>query len=1338
MAVDFKRCKEVFLAALEQPTPETRDRCLGEMCRADQELRRRVDELLRRHEQAGSFLEPLKPAVTQTLTPTSSLVEPMGSGGSHVPAVAETISQAETTERGDLVGKNIGPYQLLAQLGEGGMGVVYKACHRELGRVVALKMIKAGAHAEQKDLARFLAEAGAVAKLHHPNIVQLYDFGTHEGLPYFTLELMADGALAGKLRDGPLAPREAAGLIELLARGMHHAHQAGIIHRDLKPANILLQIEDCGSKIEESGKSTISNLQSAIPKIADFGLVKRVEAGDEQTVSGAIMGTPQYMAPEQAKGDSKRVGPAADVYALGAILYECLTGRPPFRGPTLWETVQQVLRSEPVPPRRLQPNVPKDLETVCLKCLHKETDRRYTSAEALAEDLRRFRVGEPIQARPVGWVERAAKFAKRHRAAAALSVAVALFAVAAISASIWVLHERVVRAEAEANQVKLEAKLHLEETRRAEQKKPLEKSLAEALAGLNQQRQQLHELLSKPLTSARLMSDLAGWEKRVTQLRDSWEKANLLVTANQDVLADTSWSAELESWNKQIGADERDWQVAKELADIQLEATSLFGRNVQPELVVKKYVVPFGKLKLDLQHGNVDKLAAIVTAAPLRYVLVAALDHWAITSIDDSEMQRRLMAMARKADPDPWKDQLRTVTVAENLPKLQEIAAKMNLDHESPQTILLLFWVLKQASGKHHLPVLRQALLYHPGDFSLNFELGFWTKDPVEKVACLRAALAQRPNDLAANTCLGTILTDQGDLAAAIICHKKAVAADKNSAFAHHNMGVTLYAKKDLTGAIVCYEEAIRLDPNYDLAYYNLGNTLRDRNDTAGAIKAYRKAIAANPKLALAHVNLGVLLYDPKNLTKAIACFNDAIAADPKHAPAYHNLGMALKDRNDLPGAIIKFQEAITLDPKLIGAHFHLGLAWKEQMNLTGAIACFQKVVELDQKHSAAHFNLGLALYLRPDVAGAVAAFQKVTELDPKFAPAHFNLGLALKDQNDLTGAIASFQKAVDLDPKLAMAHYNLGVALAARKDLIGAIAAYKKAVAADPKYAAAYNNLGVALSAQNDLDGAIAAYKKAVAADPNLAAAHSGLGTALYAKKDLAGAVASFRKAVALDQTLAVAHGALGRALLDQGNFEEAKLATLEALKRIPPGHPLASLGQKQLLKCEELLALDRKLAAIVQDQAQAGDPMEQLALANLCRQYKKQYAAAAKFYTAALTAQPGLAEQHRYHAACAAALAAADKGKDSTKPTVEQKTKLRQQALAWLKADLMIWQRQATGELAAREAVVKALAHWQTDPDLASVREVEELTKLAEAERKNWQQLWTEVDKLLKQAKK
>jgi serine/threonine protein kinase len=300
-------------------------------------------------------------------------------------------------------------YEILSELGRGGMGVVYKARQSQLGRFVALKMVLAGSMASPAEVQRFRAEAEAAARLDHPNIVPIYEVGTHQGQPFFSMKWIDGGSLAQRLARHRPGEREAVRLVAAVARAVHHAHQRGVIHRDLKPANVLLAGRpqefngtdgtDETDGTDKSHRSHPSHLShSAVPMITDFGLAKRTDGDSGLTQTGAILGTPSYMAPEQA-ASKKEITTAVDVYALGAILYECLTGRPPFRGDTPLDTILQVLEQSPTPPRTINPQVDRDLELICLKCLHKDPHERYGSADAVANELEHWLAGEPLAVR---------------------------------------------------------------------------------------------------------------------------------------------------------------------------------------------------------------------------------------------------------------------------------------------------------------------------------------------------------------------------------------------------------------------------------------------------------------------------------------------------------------------------------------------------------------------------------------------------------------------------------------------------------------------------------------------------------------------------------------------------------------------------------------------------------------------------------------------------------------------------------------------------------------------------------------------------------------------------
>ncbi len=1113
-------------------------------------------------------------------------------------------------------------YELLDVLGRGGMGVVYKARHLGLKRLVALKMILAGTHAGPRDLERFRAEAKAAARLDHPRIVPIHEVGVHNGLPYFAMGLVEGGTLQARVRDGPLPPSQAAALVERLAEAVHYAHGRGVIHRDLKPGNVLVDLD---------GR----------PRISDFGLAKRVQSESGLTAAGQVLGTPSYMPPEQAAGRSDQVGPAADIYSLGAVLYCLLTGRPPFQAATALETLKQVQERDPVPPRQLNPGVPRDLETITLKCLQKQPSKRYLTAQDLGSDLRRYLNGEPILARPVRRVEKAWRWCRRKPAAAGLIAATVLLILGTFAGALWWIQNR---------------------TASELQRQQAERDITLALDEADRQLAELHAILRDPFRVSAFMNNPLDWQSRLAAAQGNLKRAETL-RANAGEPIAPNLEKRLQDLTAQLNADERDRLLAFRLDQIRQQAEAVVEGKWDPSRTLSDYQAEFEKAGLAVRTGDPAALAARIQDSAIRWPLVAALDDWRGRITQDKALATQLVRIIRAADPAPWRDQAGGLLVWQKLMALDRLAAGpkgslfpvavvgvwqdaqaaeqlLAAGNLSPQAVVSLARVLHGMGGDSNT-LLRAGCLRYPGDFSIHFNLGFVSDDLTEQIICNRTAVGIRPQ----------------------------------SSVAHFNLAVTLADLKDLRGAVQHYLKAIEIDRSFDRAHTNLGRHLYDLKDVPGAIKHFQKAIEIDPNNHRAHAFLGLVL------DKAL---------------------------NDLPGAVKHFEKALEIGPNDAKTHNNLGYALYNRKDLPGAIKHYRKSLEIDANSAKTHANLGDALFDLKDMPGAVEHYRKAVAIDPNFAEAHNNLGNALRELNDLPEALKHYRRAVELAPDQALPHTNVGLAL---------------------------QELG-------DLPGAIKYYRKALEIDPNLPGAHYNLGNALRDMRDLPGAVVHFRKTIEIDPNYAEAHCNLGHILRHQGRFAEA----LAALKQ---GH---GLGSKQpdwrypsaewVKEAERFVQLDAKLAAIQRVEAHPADAAEQVELAEVCL-YKRLSVAGSRFYHEAFTAQPALADDmhigHRYHAACAAALAGAGKGEDAASLTAEQRTPFRQQARDWLRADLTFWTKSRAANPAdsqVRAEVQRTLQHWRRDPDLAGVRDAAELAKLPAAERQAWQQFWKDVGELLAKA--
>ncbi len=654
-------------------------------------------------------------------------------------------SRARSLEPPDGRFPQISGYDVQAILGRGGMGIVYKARHLRLSRVVALKMLQAGAYAGEHERARFQREAQVVAGLRHPNIVQVYDVGDHEGCPFFTMELLEGGSLAQTVSGTPQPAREAAALLITLAGAVQAAHESGIVHRDLKPGNILL-----------TGDGT--------PKVADFGLARHFEGEAALTLSGTRMGTPSYMAPEQVVGKPGMIGPATDIYALGAMLYEMLTGRPPFRGETASDTERQAVHDEPVSPSRLNTKVPRDLATICLKCLHKEPERRYASAAELADDLKRFSEGRPIRAQLPSLGGRLYRWARRNPAAAALAATALALVGLAVSGAFWLERRQAERREETAR-------------RQGRQTEAAEAALQKA----------------------------AELEKQ-----GRWPEAQA-VLEGVPTLLDTSAPADLRERLRRARADV---ETADELEEIRLSlsATSPPDRAA-PRIPGHLYADTFRKYGIDLRALEPAEAAARVRHAAIRDTLLAFLYDWLYWA---PEADRNLLrALLDRADDDDWRRAYRDVLTNREPQKLKQLAARPEAPAQPPVVLSGLGGLLLGGGQPEEaLALMREAQQRNPADFWINCVLGHYLvkQRPQEAVAYFRAAVAIRPSSDQAYLMLGRALLGAGDADGAIAAFRRARMLNPDR-FVAADLAKALAPRGALDEARAAWEDALQRDP---------------------------------------------------------------------------------------------------------------------------------------------------------------------------------------------------------------------------------------------------------------------------------------------------------------------------------------------------------------------------------------------------------------------------------------------------------------------------------------------------------------------------------------------
>jgi serine/threonine protein kinase/Flp pilus assembly protein TadD len=1368
---------------------------------------------------------------------------------SHLEAVASDAEVHKTAGSWNVAsGKCIEDYEIGPILGRGGFSTVYLGRDKKLDRRVAIKITPAGTRAMAENL-----EGKKLAMIEHPNIVKIYKVGEHEGKSYMVLEYIDFGSLKGMLNGEPFPDlKEAANLVMRLANVIEFVHKSvKIIHRDLKPDNILLDALDESKDKHYETFSWISQGKLYLFKIADFELAKTLHSDCD-----LIEGTPSYMAPEQAGGDRSPIGPGADIYSLGAILYEMITGGPPFEGASKTEILANVCSKAPALPSSRRPGLSEDLEAICLKCLQKNVKNRYDRAADLAEDLRRFLASEPVRARRTGPFERISKFVRRHAKSVATVAVVALVFLLSGGVGVW---QRL--------------KIHAETTKiRGQQRTDAEKQLALAaqLLARKQWRESIHE-------AEKVLSFLPSME----HLEDLCKTAEELI---------------LEA------------KMALRLGEIRLRRPEGENRRTD-EGADQRYRSAFQEYGIPLDELAIEDAVARIRARRIRAELIAAIDDWVYvraqppkddhvcltcwTSIvsssrgrsgwtpeeryvvstegrrpqsppdfnvapDPKRWHRRLIEIAQKADTDKNRKAMRDALLREDAEGLKKLATPEAVETWSIQSLAMLGQALR-GMGETQIAVtfLEKAQSKHDHDFWINVHLA----------SCLELGTPPRLNDALRHYTIAAVANEQhagvyidmgrmfsrlGRFAQASRCFKKAakLQPEKDNCLTYLLLAKALC---DEAQAVELFNRAIQLDPSWARPRLELAATLAKMGRAEQGVQVYcetlnilmpLKLFVGTPEVerpvpswthnragveekltqlrviadgngsnASYHCDLGLVLLwkcfwiaeteldedsrRAKPSEQLIQCADEAIAAfskakhvDPTSAQARHGLGVALGWKGAHEEAIRSHRDALCLEPR--NPLFHSDLAYEYLWNgeIDPASDHFKEAIRTNPSFADPYIGLANIWLAKGKRVEAIEALRQSLSLVSTHATAprrdhaigklliacksavdqdssdpakHREYGQALSLRNSWAEASSSFKIAASLKNNgWAEAFHELGHSYEEMEQWEDAIDAWQRALDLAPDWAEVHFDLGLAYSAMGDEDKAASAFARANRLKPDWVGAHGEQSLALRQLSDRDKALSACLRAVACQPTNLTTHYDLGCLLGEYGRFAEAVIAFEYCgtiISHLPADKSLRdvlSVPWKDAKKeCEKLMKQQKQLPQFLKGELRDVDDEEWGMLFDICFS-KELYVSVAKRFQEDLMESNGLSESKkelannaRWAAASAAALAGVGVGKEACHLDAKERLRWREFARVWvqeelatkrhtaiaMQVDMVLSGSQGSAALnIKRNALIltqlqKDIKEMQLDRDFAGVRDETALQKLPEAERKDWRRLWADM---------